>query len=74
MGNLTFCLYVVEQGLQAFIPTVENQLVLGIQRIHMLGVRKIAVAGLQPLGCLPTATLRNGFRLLGLRVQNTRAG
>lgn len=49
------------QGLQAFIKPVVNQLVLNIQRIYSLGVKKIAVTALPPLGCLPTNTVTKGF-------------
>lgn len=41
------------QGFQTFIPQVVNQLVVDIQRIYNLGVKKISVTALQPLGCLP---------------------
>ncbi|XP_074305963.1 GDSL esterase/lipase At5g03610-like [Silene latifolia] len=44
------------QGLQTFIPKVVNQLVLNIERIYKMGVKKILVTGLQPLGCLPHST------------------
>lgn len=50
------------QGLQTFITQVVNQLVLDIQRIHSLGVRKIAVTALEPLGCLPSRTVTNWFQ------------
>lgn len=41
------------KGLQTFTPQVVNQLMVDIQRIYNLGVKKISVTALQPLGCLP---------------------
>ncbi|KAG2682938.1 hypothetical protein I3760_10G007500 [Carya illinoinensis] len=41
------------QGLKPFITTVINQLAINLKRIHGLGVKKIAVTGLEPWGsCL----------------------
>ncbi|XP_043708985.1 GDSL esterase/lipase At5g03610-like [Telopea speciosissima] len=40
------------QGLRAFIASVVNQLALNLKRIHDMGVKKIAVIALEPLGCL----------------------
>ncbi|KAK3445573.1 hypothetical protein EUGRSUZ_A01521 [Eucalyptus grandis] len=50
------------EDLPQFIIQVVNQLVLDIKRIHSLGVKLIAIAGLQPLGCLPQATVSDSFR------------
>ncbi|XP_021728692.1 GDSL esterase/lipase At5g03610-like [Chenopodium quinoa] len=50
------------QGLQTFIPQVVSQLVVDIQRIKNLGVKKISVTALQPLGCLPRSTKENSFQ------------
>ncbi|KAK9671520.1 hypothetical protein RND81_12G035900 [Saponaria officinalis] len=44
------------EEVQKFIPQVINQLVLNLQRIYNLGVKKISVTTLQPLGCLPRTT------------------
>ncbi|RVW94217.1 GDSL esterase/lipase [Vitis vinifera] len=43
-------------GLPAFIVSVVKQLGLDLQRIHDLGVPKVVVMGIQPLGCLPQFT------------------
>ncbi|XP_022767124.1 GDSL esterase/lipase At5g03610 isoform X2 [Durio zibethinus] len=48
-------------GFPAFIGSVVNQLTVNLKRIHDLGVRKIAVSALQPLGCLPQSTARFSF-------------
>lgn len=45
------------QALKAFIPTVVNQLVVNIQRVLNMGVKKVVVTYLQPLGCLPRMTV-----------------
>ncbi|KAF5750496.1 GDSL esterase/lipase [Tripterygium wilfordii] len=50
------------QGLQAFIPLVVNQLAINLDRIHKIGIRKIALTGLQPLGCLPRSTVSSSFQ------------
>lgn len=50
------------QGLQSFITQVVNQLALNLKRIEAMGARRIAVTGLQPLGCLPRATAMSAFQ------------
>ncbi|KAM7468276.1 hypothetical protein LguiB_015838 [Lonicera macranthoides] len=49
------------QGLIALIPQVVSQLALNLKRIHELGVGKVAVNSLQPLGCLPRLTSVNSY-------------
>ncbi|XP_028784857.1 GDSL esterase/lipase At5g03610-like [Neltuma alba] len=49
------------EGAQAFIASVVNQTLKNVARIHGLGVKKIAVSGLQPLGCLPQTTASSSF-------------
>ncbi|KAI6674123.1 hypothetical protein NL676_002029 [Syzygium grande] len=44
------------EGLLDFIDKVVAQLAANMKRVYSLGVRKIAVAALQPLGCLPQFT------------------
>ncbi|OVA03591.1 Lipase [Macleaya cordata] len=50
------------QGLPAFITTVVNQMSLNLKQIHGLGVKKIAVTALEPLGCLPDATAMSSYQ------------
>ncbi|XP_054794913.1 LOW QUALITY PROTEIN: GDSL esterase/lipase At5g03610-like [Prosopis cineraria] len=50
------------EGAPAFIASVVNQTVKNVARIHGLGVKKIAVSGLQPLGCLPQTTASSSFQ------------
>ncbi|CAK9167005.1 unnamed protein product [Ilex paraguariensis] len=50
------------QGLQNFITLVVNQLELNLKRIKGLGVKKVAVTALQPLGCLPRSTIHSSFQ------------
>lgn len=50
------------QGLQSFITLVVYQLTLNLKRIHEMGARKVAVTALQPLGCLPRATVLYSFQ------------
>ncbi|OMO68298.1 Lipase, GDSL [Corchorus olitorius] len=49
-------------GLPAFIASVVGQLTVNLKRIHDLGVRKVAVTSLQPLGCLPRSTAQYSFQ------------
>ncbi|XP_021733183.1 GDSL esterase/lipase At5g03610-like [Chenopodium quinoa] len=51
-----------QQNLTDFTKSVVNQLVLDLQRIHNLGVPKIAVTAMEPLGCLPAITLFSGYK------------
>ncbi|KAK9289937.1 hypothetical protein L1049_008099 [Liquidambar formosana] len=51
------------QGLQSFIPLVVTQLATNLKRIHGLGVRKVAVTTLEPLGCLPRSTAMSSFQM-----------
>lgn len=39
-----------------------NQLALNLRRIQGLGVKKLVVSGLQPLGCLPQSTFISSFQ------------
>lgn len=50
------------QGLPSFISLVVNQLAVNLNRIGKMGVGRIAVAALQPLGCLPQSTIQNSFQ------------
>ncbi|KAJ4971155.1 hypothetical protein NE237_004254 [Protea cynaroides] len=50
------------QGLLNFIPLVVNQLALNLKSIHDMGVKKIAVASLEPLGCLPYSTKTSSYK------------
>ncbi|KAG5255051.1 GDSL esterase/lipase [Salix suchowensis] len=50
------------QGWQPFITKVVNQLVMNMKRIHGMGVKKVVVTALQPLGCLPRSTFTSSFQ------------
>ncbi|XP_030925274.1 GDSL esterase/lipase At5g03610-like [Quercus lobata] len=50
------------QGYPSFITSVVNQLKVNLKRIHGLGVKKIAVTALEPLGCLPSSTATSSFQ------------
>ncbi|KAK7284881.1 hypothetical protein RJT34_19635 [Clitoria ternatea] len=49
------------QGLASFVASVVNQTATDLVRIKELGVKKIVVGGLQPLGCLPQVTAATSF-------------
>lgn len=55
-------LYVTFQEFPGFIKQVIDQTEVNLRRIHKLGVKKIAMASLQPLGCLPIGTAITGFQ------------
>ncbi|KAF3551325.1 hypothetical protein DY000_02000137 [Brassica cretica] len=46
----------------AFIKQVVDQTEVNLRRIHALGVEKVAVPLLQPLGCLPGITFASSFQ------------
>lgn len=50
------------QGWQPFIASVVNQLTVNLKRIYDLGVNKIVVIALEPLGCLPRSTAEFSFQ------------
>uniref|UniRef100_A0A7C8ZBK1 Sinapine esterase n=2 Tax=Opuntia streptacantha TaxID=393608 RepID=A0A7C8ZBK1_OPUST len=49
-------------SLKQFTRTVIHQLVLDLKRIHNLGVPKVVVTAMEPLGCLPAITFLSGFK------------
>ncbi|XP_030451366.1 GDSL esterase/lipase At5g03610-like isoform X1 [Syzygium oleosum] len=51
-----------EEELPSFITSVIDQLVHDLKRIKGLGVGKIAVTALEPLGCLPQLTAVSSFK------------
>ncbi|XP_062091806.1 GDSL esterase/lipase At5g03610-like [Humulus lupulus] len=50
------------EGLANFTTSIIDQLVGNLRRIQSLGVRKIAVTALEPLGCLPPFTASSSFQ------------
>lgn len=50
------------EGLPSFVASVVNQTVSNLIRIKGLGVKKIVVSALQPLGCLPQITASTSFQ------------
>ncbi|XP_059627210.1 GDSL esterase/lipase At5g03610-like [Cornus florida] len=50
------------KGLPAFTTSVINQLALNLKRIRGLGVRKVAVTTMEPLGFLPTFTVSSLYQ------------
>ncbi|CAI9097777.1 OLC1v1034264C1 [Oldenlandia corymbosa var. corymbosa] len=52
----------IAEGLPAFITSVIKQLGVNLKRLRSLGARKIAVTGLEPLGCLPVNTVQTSFQ------------
>lgn len=52
----------MSQDFPAFIKQVVDQTEVNLRRIHALGVKKVAVPLLQPLGCLPGITFASSFQ------------
>ncbi|XP_042940326.1 GDSL esterase/lipase At5g03610-like isoform X3 [Carya illinoinensis] len=50
------------QGWKPCITAVVNQLAINLRRIHGMGVKKIVVNALQPLGCAPSNTAKSSFQ------------
>ncbi|AEE74837.1 unnamed protein product [Arabidopsis thaliana] len=48
--------------LPAFMKQVVDQIAVNAMRIHKLGVNKIVIPSMQPLGCLPSITVFNSFQ------------
>lgn len=49
------------QGFKGFMISVVDQIIWNLKRIHSLGVKKVIVTGLAPLGCLPHFTNSSSF-------------
>ncbi|CAA7029680.1 unnamed protein product [Microthlaspi erraticum] len=47
--------------ISGFIKEVVDQTEVNLRRIHALGVKKVGIASLQPLGCLPRVTVVSSF-------------
>ncbi|KAK7345362.1 hypothetical protein VNO77_15965 [Canavalia gladiata] len=58
------------QGFPSFIASVVNQTVTNLIRIQRLGVKKIVVNGVQPIGCLPQSTFTSSFQQCNSTVTN----
>ncbi|THG17032.1 hypothetical protein TEA_026102 [Camellia sinensis var. sinensis] len=52
----------LKTDLPSFISAVVDQLAENLKRIQDIGVRKVAVTAMQPLGCLPRSTVLNSFQ------------
>ncbi|KAK7337218.1 hypothetical protein VNO77_17781 [Canavalia gladiata] len=50
------------QGFPSFVGSVVNQIRRNLIRIKGLGVKKIVVGGIEPIGCLPSATSATSFQ------------
>ncbi|KAG8380622.1 hypothetical protein BUALT_Bualt06G0034800 [Buddleja alternifolia] len=50
------------EGLLALSRSVINQLMINLKRLNGLGFKKIAITGMQPLGCLPRNTASTYYR------------
>ncbi|GKV49111.1 hypothetical protein SLEP1_g55878 [Rubroshorea leprosula] len=50
------------KNLPAFTTSLIDQLATNLERIHSLGVRKIAVTAIEPMGCLPVATASSSYK------------
>lgn len=50
------------QGLPSFVAAVVNQTTTNLIRMRGLGVKKVVVNGLQPVGCLPQMTASSSFQ------------
>ncbi|XP_019151440.1 PREDICTED: GDSL esterase/lipase At5g03610-like isoform X2 [Ipomoea nil] len=47
-------------GMEEFVESITEQLSVNLKRIHEMGVPKVAVTAMQPLGCLPAVTFSTG--------------
>ncbi|GJT65982.1 GDSL esterase/lipase-like protein [Tanacetum coccineum] len=51
-----------QQNLPAFITSVVNQMTIDLKRIHDLGIPRVLVNTLQPVGCLPQLTVLSAYQ------------
>ncbi|GAB4855045.1 hypothetical protein Ancab_023630 [Ancistrocladus abbreviatus] len=51
-----------QKSLAEFTKSVINQLVSDLKSIHALGVPKVAVTALEPMGCLPAITIFSSYK------------
>ncbi|XP_068659671.1 GDSL esterase/lipase At5g03610-like [Aristolochia californica] len=50
------------QNVTTFVASVINQLALNLKQIQEIGVKKIAVTAIEPVGCLPDATIVSSYQ------------
>ncbi|KAM7255212.1 hypothetical protein ACFE04_020453 [Oxalis oulophora] len=50
------------EGFVPFITQVVNQLAINLKQIKGLGITKVVVSALQPLGCLPNSAINYSFK------------
>ncbi|KAI3924839.1 hypothetical protein MKW98_031090 [Papaver atlanticum] len=62
-----------DKDLPAFITKVVTQIGVNLVQVHGLGVKKVVVMGLQPLGCLPSKTAPLAYQKCQ-ETQNTAVG
>ncbi|XP_019151063.1 PREDICTED: GDSL esterase/lipase At5g03610-like [Ipomoea nil] len=55
----TIC-WICLQGMEEFVESITEQLSVNLKRIHEMGLPKVAVTAMQPLGCLPAVTFSTG--------------
>ncbi|XP_068490875.1 GDSL esterase/lipase At5g03610-like isoform X2 [Phaseolus vulgaris] len=49
------------QNIQAFTTSLIQQMSLNLRRLHSLGINKIAVGLLEPIGCMPLITMATSY-------------
>ncbi|MCL7038553.1 hypothetical protein MKW94_006296, partial [Papaver nudicaule] len=62
-----------DKDLPAFITKVVTQIGVNLVKVQGLGVKKVVVMGLQPLGCLPSKTAPFAYQKC-IETQNTAVG
>lgn len=58
------------QGFKPFIISVVDQIIGNVKRINSLGVKKVVVTGLGPVGCLPQLTAPSSFTQCNARINS----
>ncbi|KAI3823497.1 hypothetical protein L1987_04935 [Smallanthus sonchifolius] len=51
-----------EQDLHSFITRVVEQMAIDMKLIHDMGIRRVVVTTLQPIGCLPKETVHSSYQ------------
>nr|DAD28785.1 TPA_asm: hypothetical protein HUJ06_030253 [Nelumbo nucifera] len=57
-----FAKNVSSEGLSNFTASIISQLVINMKRIHDMGVKKVAVTAIEPIGCLPVISVLSSYQ------------
>jgi ABC-type enterochelin transport system ATPase subunit len=56
-----FFVFSLWQNISVLTESLIKQMALNLQRIHKLGINKIAIGLLEPIGCVPMLTVKSSY-------------